>query len=127
MRIFPLKKSALLLLGGTFAWLLPAVASAQFKNPLTSSTSFSEIIRDVSYWLTGLVVILAAMAVIWGGIRLIIGVGREQEIQKAKTIILWGIIGLAVAFLVWVFLCTIMELLNVGCIYTPGGGSDFPR
>ena len=124
MRIFPLKKSALLLLGGTFAWLLPAVASAQFENPITS-TSFSEIIRDVSYWLTGLVVVLATMAVIWGGIRLIIGVGREQEIQQAKTIILWGIIGLAAAFLVWVFLCTIMELLNVGCLsYTLGEGSS---
>ena len=125
MRIFSLKKSVLLLLGGTFAWLLPAVASAQFKNPIPNSTSLSEIIRDVSYWLTGLVVVLATMAVIWGGIRLIIGVGREQEIQKAKTIILWGIIGLAVAFLVWVFLCTIMELLNVGCLsYTLGEGSS---
>ena len=124
MRIFSLKKSVLLLLGGTFAWLLPAVASAQFRNPITNS-SLSEIIRDVSYWLTGLVVTLATMAVIWGGIRLIIGVGREQEIQKAKTIILWGIIGLAVAFLVWVFLCTIMELLNVGCLsYTLGEGSS---
>ena len=62
-----------------------------------SNASVSEIIlRIASLTLTG-VIAVATLTLIYGGIRYATAVGDEERLQKAKRLILWSVIGLAVS------------------------------
>ena len=62
-----------------------------------SNTPISEIILKIaSFALTG-VIAVATLTLIYGGIRYATALGDEERLQKAKRLILWSVIGLAVA------------------------------
>jgi len=93
-----------LLLAIAFLLLLQpaAIVYAQrdvgFVNPLGSTTLTGFLTRVINYIL-GFVGLLALLAIIVGGARLIAGFGNEQQLKSAKTIIWWAVVGLAVVVL----------------------------
>lgn len=90
----------------TTSIVAPHIASAQaveegFENPLDTN-DISGFIINVIDFLLGLVGLLALLAIIWGGIRLIAAFGSEQQVTDAKKIIKWAIVGLTIVVLSWV-------------------------
>jgi uncharacterized membrane protein len=81
--------------------LVPVGADAQrgqIENPLEGGvTTISGLLVRVAQWLLGLVAILALLALIIGGTRMILAFGREDAVASAKKIMFWAVIGLIVA------------------------------
>ncbi len=70
-------------------------SSGGIRNPL-GDTKISDILTNIIQWLLGLVAMLALLALIVGGVRIMTAFGNEQQVAAGKKIILWAIIGLAV-------------------------------
>lgn len=76
--------------------LSAGAAGPVITNPLDNVQTFGDLIKRVLQGFLTFVSILAVIAIIIGGVRYITGVGREEEVARAKKIILWAIIGLIV-------------------------------
>ncbi|MEK7500479.1 MAG: pilin [Patescibacteria group bacterium] len=70
-------------------------------NPLDGGPdqTITSVLKGIINWMLGLVGILALIALIIGGARMIIDFGNEDQVKKAKATILWAVIGLAVVIL----------------------------
>lgn len=77
-----------------------ALGGSGIENPLgESSMNLTDVLKNVINWMLGLVGFAALIALIIGGFRMIVDFGNEEQVKKAKTTILWAVIGLAVVIL----------------------------
>jgi len=85
-----------------------------FINPLGHTNDIRDLIARLAKWLVGLSALIALLALVVGGMRLIIGgFDNEQEAAAAKKIITWAIIGLVVVGLAAVILAAIRAVLGI--------------
>lgn len=87
-------------------------ADPSFDNPLGAST-FVDFLSNLTRWLLGLVGFLAMLALVWGGIRMIISFGNEQGVEKAKEIIKWAVIGLVLVILSYAIIRIVSGFLGI--------------
>ncbi len=90
-------------------------------NPSGGSDSFTLFLQKVSRWITYLVVIviaLAMLAFLWGIIQYITAGADEEKRAGARNYILYGIIGLFVMVSVWGLVYWLGGVLGI----KPGGG-----
>ena len=82
------------------AFMQPAIALAAngppIINPLGEGTTIETVITNVITWLLGIVAMLALLALIVGGIYIILGFANEDYVKEGKNIIKWAIIGLII-------------------------------
>ena len=69
-------------------------------------------ILAVITWVLSFGAILALAAIVWGGISYIIALGNDQDIQKAKKILQWAIIGLLVMGLSFAIISAIQTIFT---------------
>lgn len=89
---------------GVFALVL--VANAQLE-PLPGvgnlpQMTFTEMVITIINYILYIVGIIALIFLIYGGITYIISGGNEDQIEKAKKIITFAIVGLIVVIISWV-------------------------
>jgi len=65
---------------------------------------------------------LALIALIIGGGRMVIDFGNEEQVKKAKTTILWAVIGLAVVILSY----AILNIVATEILQSGGGTTQDP-
>ncbi len=86
--------------------LLPLLAMAQNILPgpiITSPTNISEIIARIFDWLAGIVFIIALIMFLYAAILYMTAGASETALAKSKTVLIYAIIGLAVAILTFSF------------------------
>lgn len=83
-----------------------------FQSPI-GDVSVPEVLTKVVNWLLSFVAILAMLGLVWGAIMFIISLGNESGIQRAKKIVLWSVIGLAVALLSFLIIQFVAGILGV--------------
>lgn len=94
--------------------LLPLVAGAQIDTVLQRvGGTLNNII--------GLLFILATIIFLWGVIQFIAKAGDEAGRAKAKGIMTWGIVGLAVMVAAWGVATLLVRYFEVGNVGIPGG------
>lgn len=96
------------------------IGGGGITNPLADagSESITDVLRGVINWMLGLVGILALIALIIGGTRMIIDFGNEDQVKKAKSTILWAVIGLSVVILSYAIINIVTtEILGAGDSY----------
>lgn len=95
--------------------VVPSIAlAATFNNPLRSDDP-ADFIGTVIDFLLGLVFVLALLALVVGGVRMVASFGNEQSVASAKKIILWAIVGLTVVIMSWVIIRILVdEILQAG-------------
>ena len=98
-----------------------ALVSAILLTPLvvfaSSHTAIDRIISAVSGTLNmvmGVLFILATLVFLWGVVMFIMKSGNQTERDKAKGIMLWGIIGLAVMAAAWGVARILIDYLGIG-------------
>jgi hypothetical protein len=97
-----LKRNITTLALAGLGWIAPLTSSAQttFLNPpFGSSTSQQEpvlIIATVIQVLLGFIGAATLLVFIWGGFNLIFSGGEAEKINKARSTLLWAVIGLAI-------------------------------
>jgi uncharacterized membrane protein (GlpM family) len=86
--------------------LVPFVAAAQ--------GAFDDFIDTVSEGLNTIIVFLFLIATViflWGVVRYIAAGGDEEEVKAARSMIIWGIIFLAVMVAVWGFVNIVLDFV----------------
>ena len=86
--------------------------AVRFENPL-STNSFEALVMGIINWILGIVVSLAILFLIIGGLMYIVSAGDEERIKKAKNIILYAIVGLGVVVLSWSIITELKDILGV--------------
>jgi len=77
-------------------WTLPLIASAQGQINTLLGT-----IRTTLGIIIGILFVLMTLLFIWGIVQYVASGGDEEKLKNGKRLMLWGIIGMAVAAAVW--------------------------
>lgn len=72
------------------------------------NTAFDVMLLNITSWLLSLVIILALLVIVYGGVFYITSVGDSGRIETAKTILTYGILGLVIAGLSYAIVATIV-------------------
>lgn len=107
---------------GASILVLPAMASAQLNlgavgdSSKLEDTPISQVITTLMEWLLYLVGFLGVIAFVISGILYLTAAGDDDKIDKAKTTMIYGIVGVIVA---------LMGLIIINAVNTwLGGGSN---
>ena len=68
-------------------------------NPLSEQTNIITIIDRVSQWALGLLLVLAAVFIIYAAYLYLTAAGNEENVGKAKNVIIYAAIAIAVGLL----------------------------
>ncbi len=102
--------------GIALALVLPAVAFALeggIDNPLPNTATFSGLLTNITRYLLGLVGTVALLALIVGGVRMILAFGKEDAVKSSKQIIFWAVVGLIVVFAAYFIISLVSRFLGV--------------
>ena len=75
--------------------LLPIFVSAQSR--INTACDVIRLVGLVASWFGIFVFIVAVMTMLYAGLLFMTGGGSEERITKAKSVLIWGLIGIAVA------------------------------
>lgn len=101
---------------------IESVDPVSFPNPLGSTTTAEGLVANVIEGLEAIVVSLAIVFVVVGGIMYMLSFGNEQNMERAKKVITASMIGLAVVVSARTFLQEIWNILGSGSgVASPGG------
>ena len=95
--------------------LLPMGAMAvviEIQNPLTA-TSFEAIVANLIDFIFKIATVLAPLMIIIGAALFITSAGNLQQVDRAKKIIIYTVIGFAIVLLAKGILAMIKQLLGV--------------
>lgn len=107
-----------MVLGIILATWLPFVVEAAagdpvFQNPLGANATLIGLLSNITTFLLGLVGFIALLSLVWGGTMYIISFGDETGIKRAKTIVIWSIVGLVVIILAFFIVRTVTSILGI--------------
>ena len=99
-----MKKAMKIAAVGLIAFLLvPSVLLAQsnpFENPVTETAGgLLGIIKIVTNWVATFIAAIAIIMILYSAFLFLTGGGNPETQKKAKDILIYGIIGIVVAFL----------------------------
>lgn len=96
--------------------LLPLLAIAQAPPPTpTVITSYGDVIRvinTIGNWMFGLLLALAAIFIIYAAFLYLTAAGNEEQVSKAKTIIIYAIVAIVVGILARGIVVVVQSLLG---------------
>lgn len=96
--------------------VLPLIAGAQGVTQLgTTLTNIKNTLNTI----IGILFIIATIVFIWGVIQFIASAGDEAKRTKAKGIMTWGIVGLAVMSAAWGIVNVLTQYFGVQGVTTP--------
>ena len=75
--------------------LLPLDATAQ----ISSACDIVKLVARIATWFGILVFSIAVIVILYAGLLFMTGGGNEEQISKAKLVLLWALVGIAVALL----------------------------
>lgn len=102
-----MKKSRYSYITLTAGALLPAVAAAQGINQIIGN------IQQTLQLIIGVLFIFATVMFLWGIVMFIVRSGDPAGRDKAKGMMLWGIIGLAVMAAAWGIVTIIIDYFGI--------------
>ena len=97
-------KKAVVGAGLGLSLLLPLLAMAQVPGPIiTSPADVSRIIAAVFNWLSGIILTVSLIMFFYAAILYMTAGASETTLTKSKTVLIYAIVGLAVAILTFSF------------------------
>ena len=78
---------------------------------IKGSTNISKVIQNILYTVLGIAGVLAVVAIIIGGQRMITAGGDPGKVKSAKDILMQALIGLAVVILAWAIVSLVVGMI----------------
>jgi len=96
-------KKTLKVAATSFSLLLLAAPVLAVENPFQtpaaqSASGLFNILQSIRDWVSGIIAIIAVIMILYAAFLFITGGSSEETRGKAKTTLLYGIIGIVVAF-----------------------------
>jgi len=79
---------------------VPGVLLAESGVTLTRS-SIIKAFENIRDWLASIAVALGVISMLWGAVMFLTAAGDPQKITSAKSHIVWGLVGVAIAILAY--------------------------
>ncbi len=104
----------------TAAILLPVLAMAQGATgiqevkPLAGDTPIAGLMTKVANWATGLLIALSTLFIIFAAFLYVTAGADPGNVDKAKTIIMYAVIGIVVALLSQVVAGVVKAVIGTG-------------
>ena len=105
--------------------LAPAIALAQFNQPVRDVNSLSSKIIGIGNTIIGILIAVAVIYIVYNVLMFIVKAGSDDR-KTYQHAILWGIVGLAVILSIWGLVAIITNTVGT----TTGGQgpvNEFPR
>lgn len=88
------------------AMWIPLLALAQIgevptESIITNPYQISSILKAALNWFSGIVMTVSIVMLLWAAILFLTGGASEDNVKKAKTTLIYAIIGIAVAILAY--------------------------
>ncbi|MEA2097503.1 MAG: pilin [Patescibacteria group bacterium] len=81
-------------------------------SPKSVPKDLDEAMMNITNWLLGIISMIAVLVVIWGGINYLTAAGDEEKARKAKKIITYSLIGVAITGLAYGIIKVIIEVIS---------------
>ena len=78
-----------------------------------STDTFLEIIERLTNWLTGLVVAIGILAIIWAGVKYVSSGGDTEQATTAKRVFKYALLGIIVAGIAWALVNVLVNTILV--------------
>ncbi|RJQ37179.1 hypothetical protein C4552_01620 [Candidatus Parcubacteria bacterium] len=83
-----------------FALCIGIIAAPFFADAaITSACDIVTLLNRIKEWFGILVGIIATIAILYAGLLFMTAAGSDEQITKAKSTLLWALVGIAVALL----------------------------
>jgi hypothetical protein len=84
------------------ALVFPVVASAAaYTSPLPTSLDLLDMIGKIANWLFWILLAISIVFIVYAGILFVTAAGNTEQVEKARHIILYAVIGIIVAMLAY--------------------------
>jgi cytochrome bd-type quinol oxidase subunit 2 len=108
-----LLSSAILIFSFVFVFLMASVALAQVTGVgPTSPTAIENLVRSIANWFQGIVLAIGIIMIIAAGLIWMTAGGDEEKMGKARRMLVYGLVGIAVAIVAYVAQTFIENLLG---------------
>ena len=101
------------------------------KNETANTYAECNLVKDESLFptvnnainvFTGVLGVVAAVVIIYGGVQYVLATGDSSKLKRAKDTIMYGIIGLVIAILAFAIVNFVVGVIGQGA--TPADGGD---
>ena len=82
------------------------------QKPLGVRSDLEGAMMDITNYVLGFITIIATLVIIYGGVLYLTASGNQDQIGKAKTTIVYGIVGLVVAGLAYAMVITVKSVIS---------------
>lgn len=97
--------------------------SFSIPNPLKGGASdFASLVTVIAQWIFNLAIPIAVAMIVYAGVLFLTAQGNPQKVTKAKDVLKWAIVGLAIILIGSGFITLIQSILDLG----GSGGSNIP-
>ena len=69
-----------------------------------------EVIMDITDWVLGFAGIIAILVIVYGGLLYLTSAGNEDQMEKGKKTLMWGILGLVIIGISYAIVKVIVEV-----------------
>ncbi len=90
--------------------ILPGYPDTNLTN--VSVNTAGDFIGAVIAWMIGLTAVLTVLAITWAWIQMILAIGEEEKMKKARHTMIYAFIGLIIAWLAYAIV-TLITYLNL--------------
>lgn len=100
----------------------------EIPNPLKGGvTDFSSLVKIIAEWIFNLAIPIAVAMIVYSGILFLTAAGEPAKVTKAKDVLKYAVIGLAIILIGSGFITLIQSILELGgTTPVPAGGAPGP-
>ena len=91
----------------------PVTTTVEVPNPIELET-LTELLTVIINWIFTISIPIVIAVIIWSGIKFITSRGNPAEIQKAKSMLWWAVVGLVIILIGGGFITLINSILALG-------------
>lgn len=81
------------------------------SKPANVPTNIREAIMNITNWILGFIAIIATLIVIYGGVLYLSAMGNDSQVDKAKSTITAGIIGIIICGLAYAIVIVVSTVI----------------
>ena len=98
--------------------VVPGASQSYFfsiPNPLKGGASdLASLVRVIAQWIFNLAIPIAVVMIVYAGVLFLMAQGSEQKVTKAKDVLKWAVVGLAIILIGSGFITLIQSVLELG-------------
>jgi len=107
--------STLILISLVSFFMLPAIMPvvAQTSTPIKSLADFDALVMKIVTWFSGFVLLMAVLFILVAAWTFLTAGGNPESVAKARQMLIYALIGIAVAVLAWGMKDFVVNVLTV--------------